>query len=41
MLPSQFVSLDRHEKAAVIAMIQIKIEKDKKDIKEAEKKAKK
>ncbi len=41
MLPSQYVNLDRYEKAAVIAMIDIKLEKDKKDIKAAEKKAKK
>lgn len=41
MLPSQFVVLDRYEKAAIIAMIDIKLKKDKKDAKNAEKKAKK
>jgi hypothetical protein len=41
MLPSQYVNLDRREKASVIAMIDIKLEKDKKDVKAAEKKAKK
>jgi hypothetical protein len=41
MLPSQYVSLDRYEKAAVIAMIQIKSKKDENDIKDAKKKVKK
>lgn len=31
MLPSAFVGLDRREKAAVIAFVDIKLEKDKKD----------
>jgi hypothetical protein len=41
MLPSQYVNLDRREKAVIIAMIDIKIAKDKKDIKDAENKRKK
>jgi hypothetical protein len=40
-LPSQFLALDRREKAFVIASIQIKAEKDKKEAAEAKRKAKK
>lgn len=31
MLPSQFLSLDRYERAFIIASIDIKIEKEKKE----------
>jgi len=40
MLPSQFMELDEHEKAFVIAAIQIKIDTEKKRAKEAERKSK-
>jgi hypothetical protein len=40
MLPSQYLSLDKEEKAFVIASIQIKLENDKKKQKELESKAK-
>jgi hypothetical protein len=40
MLPSQYSSLDRHEKAFVIASIQIKIENEKKQADKMKKKGK-
>jgi hypothetical protein len=40
-LPSQFLALDRREKAFVIASMQIKTEKDKKEAAEVKKRAKK
>jgi hypothetical protein len=40
-LPSQFLALDRREKAFVVASIQIKMENDKKEAKEAARKGKK
>lgn len=40
MLPSEFIKLDKQEKAFVIAAIQIKIENDKKKEKELERKSK-
>jgi len=36
MLPSEFLKLDRREKAFIVAAIQIKIEEDKKKEKELE-----
>ncbi|MBE6070685.1 MAG: hypothetical protein E7208_01875 [Clostridium butyricum] len=40
ILPSQFISMSREEKAFIIAAIDIKVEDDKKKAKEAERKAK-
>ena len=40
MLPSQYIQLERSEKAFIIAAIQIKIESDKKKAEEAKAKAK-
>jgi len=37
MLPSQFLSLDRYEKAFIIASIDIKVEKEQKEMKKAQK----
>jgi len=41
MLPSQYEALPRREKAMIIAMIQIKMEDDKKKNEEMKRKAKK
>lgn len=40
MLPSQFLSLDRYEKAFVIAAIDVKVEAEKKKEKELKSKSK-
>lgn len=41
ILPSQYLALDRYERAFVIASIQVKIESDKKQEKEAKKQGRK
>lgn len=41
MLPSDFLNLDRHEKAFVIAAIQVKAKKDEDEAKKAKKSKKK
>jgi hypothetical protein len=41
MLPSQFLALERREKAAVIAMIDIKLKDDKEKEQELNRKSKK
>jgi hypothetical protein len=38
MLPSQFLSLDKYEKAFIVAAIEIKVEEDKKKQKDIESK---
>ncbi|QBK27216.1 hypothetical protein DKZ56_13340 [Ureibacillus thermophilus] len=40
LLPSQYLALDRYEKAFIIASIQVKIEAEKEARKEAERKSK-